>query len=153
MPVANQGAEFFAKDRPLKQPTVLIIDGTMLEHVDDVLGIAGHVIIVGANSASDAALGERADISLVDASAAPGQGALRAACLLSVARLRLARQHRQTLGTRRELYELNRVGMALMLERDEKVLAWLLHRAPNVLLIPGTSSEAMVRLDSIVGRG
>ena len=116
-------AEFFARGRVVNQPTVLIMDATMLEHVSALRGIAGHVIIVAADSASEAALGERADISLVDAAGAPDRRrALHAACLLSDARLRLARQRRQILRTRRELYELNRVGMALMLERNEKVL-------------------------------
>jgi HD-GYP domain-containing protein (c-di-GMP phosphodiesterase class II) len=95
----------------------------MLEHVSELRELARHVIIVAADSASEAALGDRADISLVGAAGARGrQRALRAACLLSDAHLRLTRQRRQILRTRRELYELNRIGMALMLERDENLL-------------------------------
>jgi HD-GYP domain-containing protein (c-di-GMP phosphodiesterase class II) len=116
-------AEFFARGHVLDQPTVLIMDATMLEHVSELRNIPEHVIIVAADSASEAALGERADISLVGGAGKRGrQRALRAGCLLSDARLRLARQSRRILRTRRELYELNRIGMALMLERDENVL-------------------------------
>ena len=66
--------------------------------------------------------------------------------------------------------ELNAVAASVGATPMQVALAWLLHRAPNILLIPGTSSvkhlqenleaavlqlspDAMARLDSIVKRG
>jgi HD-GYP domain-containing protein (c-di-GMP phosphodiesterase class II) len=104
------------------EPTVLVVDATMLERIGELRDLPAHVVLVACDEASRTALGQRADVSLVGLTAGGRRQLLRAACRLSQARLTSARKHRQLVRTRLELYELNRIGMALMLEHDEDVL-------------------------------
>lgn len=115
--------ELLAQRGAGNEPTVLIVDATMLERLAELRDLPDHVIIVAGDEASRTALGRHAHVSLVGVAGTGGRRqVLRAACRLSVARLIIRRQRRAVLRTRRELHELNRIGMALMLERDEDVL-------------------------------
>jgi HD-GYP domain-containing protein (c-di-GMP phosphodiesterase class II) len=115
--------ELLARRGAGNEPTVLIVDATMLERIAELRDLPDHVIIVAGDEASSTALGRRAHVSLVGVAGAAGRRQLlRAACRLSVAGLTVRRQRRVLLRTRRELHELNRIGMGLMLERDEDVL-------------------------------
>jgi hypothetical protein len=50
---------------PANQPTVLIVDATMLERIAELCSLPDDIIIVATDEASETALGRRADISLV----------------------------------------------------------------------------------------
>ncbi|HEU4994134.1 MAG TPA: GAF domain-containing protein [Gemmatimonadaceae bacterium] len=115
--------ELLARRGAGNEPTVLIVDATMLERLAELRDLPGHVIIVAGDKASRVALGRRAHVSLVGVAGTGGRRQLlRAARRLSETRLTARHHRRELVRARRELNELNRIGMALMLERDEHVL-------------------------------
>ena len=105
------------------EPALVIVNDSMLDRVDELRRLEPHVILVAADAAAEGALGERATVSIAGISSpAIRDRLLAAACELACARLSATRRRRKLARKRRELRELNEVGMSLMLERDQKVL-------------------------------
>jgi GAF domain-containing protein len=122
--------ELFAAPTKTIGPAVLIVDASLLEHEGTLHRLPHHVMIVAGDSAAATSLGRRAHISLatireVDAR----RGVLAGACELSCLRLAAAHRRRELVTVNRELRELNRIGIALMAERDRTVL---LHKILDV---------------------
>lgn len=85
-----------------------------------------YVIIVAADRASETALGSRAHLSVVGLRGTTARlRVLRAAGMLSAARLTAVRRGCALAHAREEVHEINQIGMSLMEERD---LSVLLHR-------------------------
>lgn len=104
-------------------PAVLIVDATMLPRVPEVELIHRDIIVVAADSASEDALGDRADLSLNHLpEGQPRQRLLRAACRLSVTRALAAQRRRELTCTRQDIHKLNQVSIDLMHEHDRDVL-------------------------------
>jgi HD-GYP domain-containing protein (c-di-GMP phosphodiesterase class II) len=102
---------------------VVIVDDSMLDRVDQLRQLDRHVVLVAADARAESALGERASISVVGISSpAARDRLLTAACELSCARLSAKRGRRRLARMQRELRELNKVGMSLMMERDQDLL-------------------------------
>jgi HD-GYP domain-containing protein (c-di-GMP phosphodiesterase class II) len=102
---------------------VLIVDASMVDRARQIHTLPAHIIVVAADAAAEQALDERADLSLsgvVDAGAR--RRVLNAACEFSTARVEAARRRQELTCTRRDLHELNHIGISLMHERDQKVL-------------------------------
>ena len=104
-------------------PAVLIVDADMLARIPDGQLIHRDIIVVAADSASEDALGDRADLSLNHLPAGkPQQRLLRAACRLSVTRALAAQRRRELTCTRHDIHKLNQVAIDLMHEHDRDVL-------------------------------
>ena len=115
--------ELFASPGLDREPAVVIVDESTLDRVDELRRLAQHVVLVPADARAQAALADRATISIAGISSPAIQGRfLAAACNLSCALLSARRRRRKLVGARRELRELNKLGMSLMLERDQQEL-------------------------------
>src|SRR5262245_45341071 len=65
-------------------PAVLVLDGSLLAHQDELRRLPRHVVIVAADATAEARLGVRADLSFVGLpSGEPQRRMLRAACELA----------------------------------------------------------------------
>ena len=114
--------ELFAR-RGGTDAAVLITDASMLQQMSALRNIPSHIVIIAADVASETALGRRAHFSVAEFPDATSRGrVLRAACHLSCTRLTAMRRRRQLAHTNRELRELSRIGMALMVEHDGDTL-------------------------------
>ena len=115
--------ELFAQDPSAIGPAVLIADSSMQAHFDELRKFPSHVIIVAADEPAEEALGRRAHLSVVGMKNPSARlRVLRAACRFSCARVSASRWWKRLVRGNRELRALNEVGMALMLERDRRVL-------------------------------
>ena len=102
---------------------VLVVDETMLEHLDRLRRLDRHIVLVPADAAAELVLGKRASISIAGIdSPAVRRRLLAAACELSCALLSASQRRRKLASARRELEGLNKVGMSLMLEHDGEQL-------------------------------
>ncbi|MGH7553137.1 MAG: HD-GYP domain-containing protein [Longimicrobiales bacterium] len=98
----------------------------MDEHVANLGRLPRHAVIVAVDAETEAALGDVAEFSLAGLQDARVREQLvRAACELTTTRLDAIRRGRRSARMRKELAELQRIGMALMLERNQDTL---LHR-------------------------
>ncbi len=119
-------AELFEGAVTRNAPTVLLMDSTMHEHLADVGSLPRHVVIVAVDAETEAALGDVAEFSLAGLDDARArEHVVQVACELATTRLGAIRKGRRLARMRRELAELHRIGMALMLERNQDAL---LHR-------------------------
>ncbi len=119
----RQADELFARRRGRREASVLLMDASLLERIGELRDLPQHVVIVATDEASESALGGRAHLSVVELrDAAHRVRALRTAAQLSAARLMAARLGCALAQARHEVHELNRIGMALMDERDLSVL-------------------------------
>ncbi|HEX4469065.1 MAG TPA: GAF domain-containing protein [Gemmatimonadaceae bacterium] len=120
---SNSVDELLASGSNTGVPAVVIVDESMLDRVDQLRRLARHVVLVSADAQAESALGERAIISIAGISSpAVHHRLLAAACELSCALLSATRRRRDLARARRDLRELNRLGMSLMLERDREQL-------------------------------
>ena len=114
--------ELFGKDVG-REAAVLLVDASMLERMSELRKLPRRVVLVSADEDVRTALGDRAPISItgVDDRVARSR-VLDAACLIACARLADARLRRRLASHKHESRELNRIGMALMMERDHQKL-------------------------------
>lgn len=100
-------------------PAVLVVDGASVERALALEHLPEHLAIVAGDGDAELALGDDADLSLVGISEAHTRlRILRAAFRLSGARQSSQRDRLELMESRNELTELNRIGKALMTERD-----------------------------------
>jgi HD-GYP domain-containing protein (c-di-GMP phosphodiesterase class II) len=98
---------------------LLIVDRSMLERRDRLRALPRRVILVAADEASRAALGRRAPISIAGLDDLTARNrVVQAACLLACARRTGVGLRKRLARHKREARELNRIGMALMMEPD-----------------------------------
>ncbi|MGH7461458.1 MAG: GAF domain-containing protein, partial [Longimicrobiales bacterium] len=111
-------------------PAVLVLDRTRLNDIHALKALPGHVAIVAADRETEESLDEAIDLSLSAETDTVGQArALRSALELSRAHQDAARMQLDLSRSREELFELNRIGMALMTERDhETLLRQIIHQ-------------------------
>jgi len=114
--------ELFAKGAG-NDPSVLVVDASMLAHRENLRRLPRRVVIVAADDAAQTALGRRAPISIagVDDRLARNR-VLDAACMLSCARHAGVRIRRRLASRKLEFRELSRIGTALMHERNRSAL-------------------------------
>jgi HD-GYP domain-containing protein (c-di-GMP phosphodiesterase class II) len=104
-------------------PAVLIADSDVLSQVGDPRDLPSHLVVLVADAAAAAAFDHRADVSLVGVGEEVATARLLdAACRLAASRFHAASQRRQIARTDDEFYELSRIGMSLMSERDRSAL-------------------------------
>lgn len=121
--VSGSVDELLTRGRSDDEPAVVIVDELLLDRVEELSALRHHVVLVAADGKAEAALGERATISIAGISSPANRDRLlAAACELSCARFSSSRRRRKLARGRRELRELNKVGMSLMLERDQQLL-------------------------------
>jgi HD-GYP domain-containing protein (c-di-GMP phosphodiesterase class II) len=112
--------ELFASDADAASPTVLLVDATLVARVTDPRAVPNHAVIVAADDAAEAALGSRADLSLVGIDEAEARREiLHSACQTAVVRFAVMQSEE-------EFKELSRIGIALMSEHDRKALLRLI---------------------------
>jgi len=100
-------------------PSVLVVDASMLEHRENLRRLPRRVVFVAADDASETALGRRAPISIAGVQDRVARNrVLDAACVLSCARHAGVRLRRRLASRKLEFREMSRIGMALMHERD-----------------------------------
>ena len=110
--------ELFAKGSGA-DPSVLVVDASMLEHREQLRKLPRRVVLVAADDASQTALGRRSPISIVGVTDRLARNrVLEAACMLSCARHAGVRIRRRLASRKLEFREMSRIGMALMHERD-----------------------------------
>jgi HD-GYP domain-containing protein (c-di-GMP phosphodiesterase class II) len=104
---------------PGDEAVLLIVDRSMLERRDRLRQLPRRVVLVAADEGSREALGRRAPISIagLDDPAARNR-VIHAACQLACARRAGVDLRRRLARRRLESRELNRIGMALMMEPD-----------------------------------
>ena len=121
--VSNSVDELLASGSDDGEAAVVIVNESMLDRVDQLRRLARHVVLVPADPRAESALGERATLSIAGISSPVMQRRLlAAACELSCALLRATRRRRKLARAKRELRALNKLGMSLMLERDQEEL-------------------------------
>ncbi|MGH7575966.1 MAG: HD-GYP domain-containing protein [Longimicrobiales bacterium] len=104
-------------------PAVLVVDGTPVERALALEHLPEHLAIVAGDADAELALGDDADVSLAGISEVHARlRILRAAFRLSEARRSSLRDRLTLIESRQELTGLNRIGMALMMERDPDTL-------------------------------
>ena len=100
-------------------PSVLVVDASMLERRELLRKLPRRVVFVAADDIAQTALGRRAPISIAGVNDNLARNrVLDAACMLSCARHAGVRIRRRLAGRKLEFRELSRIGMALMQERD-----------------------------------
>jgi len=105
------------------EPAVLIVDASMLARRDLLRRLPRRVVFVSADDETQSALERRAPISIAGVNDdVVRDRVLDAACVLSCARHAGVRLRRHIAGRKLEFRELSRIGMALMLERDNDAL-------------------------------
>jgi HD-GYP domain-containing protein (c-di-GMP phosphodiesterase class II) len=114
--------ELWAKG-PGDEPVVLIVDRSMLDRRDRLRKLPRRVVLVAADEDTRDALGRRSPISIAGLRDLDARNrVIHAACLLACAR-RVGVGFRRQLARRKlEARELNRIGMALMMEPDREEL-------------------------------
>ena len=106
---------------------VLLVDASLLDSADALRAVSSSVVVIAVDAASERALGKRADLSIEGIGDARCRARLlNAACDLAMARMILAQDHRQIVGTDNDFRMLNRVGIALSSEHDRPALLRLI---------------------------
>lgn len=104
-------------------PAVLIVDDTLLQSPPKLELLPDHVAVVAGDAAAELALGDDADLSLAAvATIDTTLRMLRTAFRLSAERRDKRHYQLELERSRGELAELNRIGMALMMEQDADTL-------------------------------
>jgi HD-GYP domain-containing protein (c-di-GMP phosphodiesterase class II) len=104
-------------------PCVLIADESVAANRALIERLPDHVVVIAADAASEAALGDAALLSLAHVSDERAKvGILRTAFELASVRRSEIRLTHDVLAQNKELVELNRIGMALMVEPDREAL-------------------------------
>jgi HD-GYP domain-containing protein (c-di-GMP phosphodiesterase class II) len=105
------------------QTGVVIVDASMLGHVERLRRLPRGVVMVAADRDAAVALGARSPISVAGvADPAAMFGVLEAACALAIARRRSAQRWACLSKSNAELHELLDIGMGLMTEHDRPAL-------------------------------
>ncbi len=105
------------------EAALLIVDRSMLERRDRLRQLPRGVVLVAADAASHEALGRRAPISIAGLDDRTARNrVIYAACRLACERKAVAVLRQRLARRRLETRELNRIGMALMLEPDREEL-------------------------------
>lgn len=111
--------ELFALGHDDVPAGVLIVDESMTQRASELRRLPRHIVLVAADEPSERLLANRPHVSVARFRRAEDRGrVLRGACLFACARLLSVRRRRQLARANRELRELNRIGMSLMVERD-----------------------------------
>ncbi|MGQ0815931.1 MAG: HD domain-containing phosphohydrolase [Gemmatimonadota bacterium] len=117
-------------------PSVLLLDEHMVERMADphdlLKKLPDHVVVVAANEDVETIVGSSRIMLMLPRSgdAEARLRVLRAGYQLAAAKLNAARADRELARSRNELYQLHRIGMALMTERDpDKLLVRILEQA------------------------
>lgn len=98
-------------------PSVLILDDSFNADLET---LPDHVVVVAVNEM--VATHPRVMLTLPDGGAEARLRVIRAALQLSAARVNAARAQKELARSRNELHQLQRIGMALMTERDPNIL-------------------------------
>jgi HD-GYP domain-containing protein (c-di-GMP phosphodiesterase class II) len=121
--------ELLAADPP-PDVAVVIVDRSMLGHVERFRRMHRSVVVVAADQEAATALGDRARVSMIGVSdPAARLGVLEASCELACARHKATRRWRYMAKVNSELDELLHLGMGLMHEHDRPTL---LHKILDV---------------------
>ena len=103
--------------------SVLIVDQSLVEQTALMEDLPDHVVVVAADPATEAALGDAAELSLASATDQSAKlRTMRTAFQLSAARHNEVHCLSEVARHQKELSELNRIGMALMGERNRDVV-------------------------------
>ena len=103
--------------------SVLIVDQSLVEPIRAMEDLPDHVVVVAADAATEAALGDKAELSLAGAADDSAKlRTMRTAFQLSAARHNEVNCLAEVARHQKELAELNRIGMALMAERNRDVV-------------------------------
>jgi HD-GYP domain-containing protein (c-di-GMP phosphodiesterase class II) len=130
------------------QPAVLIADSDVFSQVGSVRDLPAHLVVVAADKRSAAALGDRADVSMVAADTATAKAnLLDAACRLAESRFHASSLQRQVARADEEFRELSRIGMALMSERDRSALLRLIVTSGKSLTESDGAGLLLLRTD------
>jgi HD-GYP domain-containing protein (c-di-GMP phosphodiesterase class II) len=129
-------AQLFDHNRIEETPSVLLVDHSLLASAHRIRVLPSHVVVVAADAAAERELGSSAALSIAAlGTGEPSLQILRSAYQLATARLSAARTERELARTRGELRELQRIGMALMTERDpDRLLHEILTQAKRLTL-------------------
>lgn len=118
-----RAADSLFENGPGDESALLIVDAAMLERRDKLRKLPRRVVLVAADELVRATLRDRSPISIAGLhDHAARNRVLGAACLLACARSAGVRLRRRLARQKLEARELNRIGMALMLERDRDQL-------------------------------
>jgi HD-GYP domain-containing protein (c-di-GMP phosphodiesterase class II) len=120
-------AQLLVRPAPDDHAAVLIADSALLAQVGELREVPAHVVILAADAGSAAVLGHRVDVSLVGVRDPVARArVLDAACRLAWSQFHAARLQHRIARTDDEFHELNRIGMALVSERDRSALLTLI---------------------------
>ena len=104
----------------ITSPSVLLVDSTLVERVDDAGAVPREVVIVATDELAASALGRRAELSIAGiVDAAARRAILRAACQIAIARFAVTQAES-------EFQELSRISIGLMREHNRKALLRLI---------------------------
>jgi HD-GYP domain-containing protein (c-di-GMP phosphodiesterase class II) len=129
-------------------PAALIADSAVLSQVGELRDLPTHLVILVADVGSAATLGHRADASLVGVGDTVAKArVLEAACRLAASRFHAASLQREIARTDEEFRELNRIGTALMNERDRSALLKLIVSRGKTLTESDAAGVLFLRTD------
>jgi HD-GYP domain-containing protein (c-di-GMP phosphodiesterase class II) len=130
----RSASELFEQRHSEESPAVLLLDRSMLGAAARLRTLPSHIVVVAADAESAQEFGGDASLDLSAASTREESlKTLRTAYQLAAARLSAARAERELARTRGELRELQRIGMALMTERDpDRLLHEILTQAKRL---------------------
>lgn len=115
--------QLLQSDAAAERPAVVLVDASLVDRISELTGLPRHVVLVAADAEAEKALGEAVSHSIapmVDVQAR--LRVLRAAFQLAAAHLGATHARLELTRAHTELRELNRIGLALMLERDPDAL-------------------------------
>lgn len=102
---------------------VVIVDGSLRSQIESIARIARRAVFVAADSAAEEMLAPRRFVSVADVSSAVVRAhLLAAACELACTHATARRRRRYLVRVAGAVREINRVGLGLMLEHDERRL-------------------------------
>jgi len=111
--------ELFAMDVEDVPAGALIVDRTMEPRTAELRRLPRHIVLIAADDASERLLERLPHVSVASLRrAGDRRRVLRGACLFACTQLLSTLRRRQLARANRELRELNRIGMSLMVERD-----------------------------------
>ncbi len=138
--------ELFASG-PGDEAALLIVERAMLERRDRLRKLPRRVVLVAADDAVREALGSRSPISIAGLhDGAARNRVIHAACLLACARRAVVGLRKRLARQKAESRELNRIGMALMMEPDRAELLREIVRQGKRLT--GSDSGALLLMET-----
>lgn len=118
-----RAANSLLENGPGDDSALLIVDAALLERRDELRKLPRRVVLVAADEVVRTTLGNRSPISIAGLhDLAARNRVVAAGCLLACARSAGVRLRRRLARQKLEARELNRIGLALMLERDRDQL-------------------------------